>query len=314
MPPKKKSAGKSEEAEEKLNATVEESLIAKIDKLLQGQSDLQRTQGELNTNFLQFKEHVQERLDAFDAKLTSVEVSAQSNTNDISNHKITIANVSTKVTELEKLCEFVSTSYDEMAVEFRNASNNLAETQKQNEALKRKIKELNNDFRYEQRTRILNQQYSNNNKLEIAGIPFDEKKDKISICHKELVCKVAQQAGVEMDISEEDVAHRLPSSPTTVIVQFCSRTARNRLWFGKTGLKGKKVMDIGFDKPAGSAGNIFINESLCPYNKTLLKSVQQHCDNIGIPRRNIFTRKGIVNVKVGEETRQVKFLEDIDYI
>ena len=137
--------------------------------------------------------------------------------------------------------------------------------------LKNKLKYMEKIVNIEKKIRINDQQYRNNNKLEISGIPFIDGQHSVSDCCKQLVVDVAMTADVEMAISDVDVAHRLPSAVNTVIVQFTTRTARNRLWYGKMRLKGKTVEDVGIAKPQGKAGYIFINEQFCPYNRTCLR-------------------------------------------
>lgn len=282
----------------------------KLDALLAGQNDLK-------LSFDQFKKQVSQQFTDITKRLDSVEQLATANT--LASGKI--KPLSDSLSELQTSCQFISNKYDELTKGMDKKIKEIVEKEnkeyvKQNEILRKKVKTLETDVDTEKRIRVKDQQYSNNNKLEISGIPFVEGQHTMSDCCKNLVVDVSAAAGVEMSFSDVDVAHRLPKSVNTVIVQFSSRTARNRLWFGKRGLKGKTVECLGLPKPEHNAGYIFVNEQLSPYNKMLLQEVKKQCDYVGIERKCVFTKKGVIHVNAPHFRKilPVVYRADIDNI
>ena len=290
-------------------STVDE----KLDALLQGQRDMRNS---LDT----YKVEVSAMMSQFDQRIIAVETLVHTSMNEVTNNSLSISALGATVSELKESCEFVSGKIDDYEKKVKGYDAFIAkhnETLKQNDILKKQINDIGKMVNSEKRIRVNDQQYSNNNKLEINGIPFINGQHSLNDCCKQLVVDVATLAGVEMVLTDVDVAHRLPNSNTTIIVQFTSRTARNRLWYGKTGLKGKTVQDIRLPKPEGNAGYIFINEQLCPYNKYLLKEVKLQTDYLGIARRCVFTRKGAIFVKAphyNDGPLAIKYLDDIGKI
>ena len=258
----------------------------KLDALLAGQN-------ELKLSFSTFQQQVSQQLNEVTKRLVAVEHLASVNT--IASGKI--KPLSDSLSELQASCQFISNKYDELTADMDNKIKEIIvkenkEYLKQNELLKKKVRTLETQIDTEKKVRIRDQQYSNNNKLEISGIPFVEGKHTMRDCCKNLVVDVSAAAGVEMSFADVDVAHRLPNNVNTVVVQFNSRTARNRLWFGQSGLKGKTVECLGLPKPKDQAGIIFVNEQLSPHNKMLLKEVKNSV-TMWVLRANVSSQKKV---------------------
>lgn len=104
--------------------------------------------------------------------------------------------------------------------------------------------------------------YTRKNSLEIVGIPEARGEDL-----EEIVTKVADAVGVELDADEIDIVHRLPvkiRGIRPVIVKFKSHKTKSQIYFSRRKLRGTE-----FDEEEFYAKDIYINENLTAYRRRL---------------------------------------------
>ena len=120
------------------------------------------------------------------------------------------------------------------------------------------------------------EQYSRRECLEIQGIPLPPKGSTIRENTNELVLKVGNVMGVQINKDDISVSQRLPMrqsymgkrSVPAIIVKFVRRDTKELFYRAQKKLKDFTKRDLGF--PDGN--NIFISESLTEANKELFKA------------------------------------------
>ncbi|KAH9362222.1 hypothetical protein HPB48_002200 [Haemaphysalis longicornis] len=106
-------------------------------------------------------------------------------------------------------------------------------------------------------------QFTRKQNIEIKGMP-QEPKESLT----EIVQTIAEKVEVQLEPSDIDVVHRVPTkklTKTNIIVRFVSRSARNKL-LQAAKKKRLTTSDFGF----ADAGPAYINEHLCHEYKALL--------------------------------------------
>lgn len=148
---------------------------------------------------------------------------------------------------------------------------------KENKLLKEEVVKLRNELKIQRESTNDLEQYIRRDCIEISGIPEDPLENT-----NEIVIKVADLMGVEIDSSDISVSHRLPKKPTSyssavsrdrrqreskIIAKFVRRDVRDEFYRGRKRLSNKTTRDLGFSDQSGN--RIYINENLSPNNKRL---------------------------------------------
>lgn len=177
-----------------------------------------------------------------------------------------------ELSEVTEFAHFANKKYEETAklLEKQEAKSN--ELLNENKVLISTIQEMETKL-----TNLSDQhndleQYGRRECLEIQGIPQTRHEDT-----NDIVMKVGNLIGVEVDESDISVSHRLPVSKRykgkrsnpPIIVRFVRRDLKEDFYSSRKDLKGYSTEDLGLGYE--TTNNIYINESLTERNKLLFK-------------------------------------------
>jgi len=153
-------------------------------------------------------------------------------------------------------------------------------------------------------------QHSTLNNIKISGVP--ESRGENSQVLKEVICKVVNATGVEVDQRDLNAFHRLPSSNTgskPIVVSFVSRWKKEEIL---ENIRSKKLRltttDAGIT--GASTTSVYINEHLTKYNENLTK----HARDLRKAKKILYTwvRNGKVYIKEneGSKSQRISCLDD----
>ena len=85
------------------------------------------------------------------------------------------------------------------------------------------------------------EQYSRKNSLEFHGIP-----DEVNMCTDQVVCKIAQAIGVEIQENDIEISHRIgrKRGDKPVLAKFVSHKVKSRIYKARTNLKAISVQSL----------------------------------------------------------------------
>ena len=170
------------------------------------------------------------------------------------------------------------------------------------------------------------EQYSRRDCLEIKGIPVHSEGSSRSDDLNDIVLKVANTIGVQMDMKDISVVHRLPRrrisnvsessdnlqehQPPNVIVKFVRREVRDNFYRARRNLKDKSARNLGFT----STNLIFVSESLTEMNKNLFNKCLKVRRDLGF--KFIWTHMGKIKLRKDERSPVVNIhsIDDIQKI
>ncbi|XP_077492078.1 uncharacterized protein LOC144102789 [Amblyomma americanum] len=164
-----------------------------------------------------------------------------------------------EVEELKQSMTFMNDSFEA----FRMTGEELEALKKEHAALKLEKDELAQTLAKTQKELIELKQYSRLSNVEIKGIPETEDESLV-----EVVQKIGEKIGMDVETTDIDVVHRVPTKEKTkknVIVKFASRAARDK-FLQSARKKRLSANDIGFSETTP----VYLNEHLCPEYKALL--------------------------------------------
>ena len=212
-------------------------------------------------------------------------------------HQMTI-HTDKKMEELKTSVEFMSSKYDEVI----ERVGNLEKSQIEQEKTFTNLQEENNFLHkvcVSQQQEIHDlQQYTRNRNIEISGIDLREN-ENLPLILKNL----AEKLSLPPDF---DVMHRLSppnrsNAPPKIIVQFLSRTARDK-WtqHRNTGIKSAEVV------PGGSDSTIYISENLSPFLRDLFFKARKAANRLNY--KYCWIKNGKIFMKKADNSRSVKLI------
>lgn len=110
--------------------------------------------------------------------------------------------------------------------------------------------------------------YTRKNSLEIHGVPESKGEDL-----DEIVIKVADRVGVEVEEDEIEIVHRLPvklKGVRPIIAKFKSHKIKSQIYFSRRKLRGTEDED-----ELNGAKEIYINENLTAYRRKLFAEARK---------------------------------------
>jgi len=156
------------------------------------------------------------------------------------------------------------------------------------------------------------EQYTRKNSLELHGIPED-----IDLPMAEIVCKVAEAIGVELECDDVEIAHRLNRKKgiKPIIAKFVSHKDKSRLYKARVQLKDSTVPSV-FPNYAGPITTdppmrIFINENLTQYRKEMMSLALQKKNDQKITNAWSLDGKIFVKTSPSGQPRRMYSKEDI---
>ncbi len=159
--------------------------------------------------------------------------------------------------------QFMSDKFDQILAE-------MTQIKAENVQLKQEVNELNAKVsKLEEEQENINS-YSRRDCLEFHGIPQNSTENT-----DELVKRVANLVGVEINPYDISISHRLPSrrgSTPPIIAKFTKRRTKEIIYQSKRKLKSRNSSDIGC---VNTENKLYINESLSPRAKELYFNVRE---------------------------------------
>ncbi|KAK8768006.1 hypothetical protein V5799_005213 [Amblyomma americanum] len=173
------------------------------------------------------------------------------------------ADLRKEVEELKQSMTFMNDSFEA----FRTTGEELEALKKEHAALKLEKDELAQTLAKTQKELIELKQYSRLSNVEIKGIPETEDESLV-----EVVQKIGEKIGMDVETTDIDVVHRVPTKEKTkknVIVKFASRAARDK-FLQSARKKRLSANDIGFSETTP----VYLNEHLCPEYKAPITTMK----------------------------------------
>ena len=170
--------------------------------------------------------------------------------------KTMLSNMMVEIMKIDTIVEKLDSIYIKVQ-DLEHRTNNL---ETENTTLKRSLNILGEKVdELEQRSRIAN--------IEIKGIPMTPNED----C-KMIVLDVAKAAGIQAQLGDIQVAHRIMASKNKQIVAQLSSRAIRIEWMKK--FKGERNLNANKINRAFKDNPVFVNEHLTVRNKTLLQETK----------------------------------------
>ena len=175
-----------------------------------------------------------------------------------------------EIEEIKKSQYFSITNFDQAIKSIKELKEENMELRKENENLRTLVDKLdNNIIANEQEVESL-KQYRRLGMLEFHGILVLE--DEAT---NEIILKVAHLVDPEHLLQDDDISirHPLPSREGAIppiIVKFCRRNMRDRIYNARRELSTKTAQDLAFPHN----NKLYINESLTPKLRELLYKVK----------------------------------------
>ena len=266
-----------------------DKLISRIENLVNIVEENTRTITSATEKLVEYQKKTDEEIRIMNAKQVNI-------TEDIKT-------LNRKVIEVEKSQDHIDKQFDTHNRQQNTITKDYTVLQKEYSDLQIEVKSLKKKFHREATDRHKDEQYRQNNKIEIGGIPIKQYED----C-QQTALQVAEIMGITISKADIDIAHRMANN--SIIVVFNSRTARDLFWYNKRNLKGKTIENLGFtlnkdERGRKNPGYIFINEALTFYYKNIMYLTKEMCKSMEIPFKNIFTKKGHIKVKLPDDNNTV---------
>ena len=193
--------------------------------------------------------------------------------------KVSLHDLNKRLDEIEKSQSFISKKYDTVISTITNLRKHNEDVKGQVQKIEEDINKLGNDG-YDVEVKLDElEQYARRDCLEITGIPVVPN-DNPALLVKEM----SQIMGVNLDVNDISIAHRLPPTKKVkdrLIVKFTRREKRDEIYSKRKNLKSKRTKDLPsvVCEPESAVishkAQIHVNESLTPYRKRLLGRIQQ---------------------------------------
>ena len=229
----------------------------------------------------------------------------------VSETKGNIETITERLKGIEASQEFLASRYDEVIEGLKQAKKQISSAENKIKDQKEAVRN-NKDSIDDLHTQLDElQQYSRRECLEISGIPKLENDQPVT-----LLKEMANNIGVTIADSDISVAHRLPDTKTTknrMIVKFVQRDKKEELYSKRSKLRAFNCDRLPTVQAAGvrCKDRVFINESLTPYRKQLLRRINDYKkENV---YKFVWTRNGKIFLKKNEASRAHGFSTEEDF-
>lgn len=156
--------------------------------------------------------------------------------------KASIHDLNKRFDEIEKSQKFLSSQYDTVLSAVQNLKKSNQGMEKRVQQIEQDIDNLNNNgFDIEVKLDEL-EQYTRRDCLEITGIPIVPNDNPVL-----LVREMSEVMGVDLDVNDISIAHRLPPTKKVkdrLIVKFTRREKRDEIYRKRKNLKSKRTKDL----------------------------------------------------------------------
>ncbi|XP_054259215.1 uncharacterized protein LOC128983961 [Macrosteles quadrilineatus] len=194
--------------------------------------------------------------------------------------------------EIRASQDFLSDQYDKFENALKCLPSMEQELKKLRETLVEKDKEI-----LELKIQVNKlEQYGRNKNLEVNEVA-EVKGENV-----EVVMKIAEKFGVQLEERDIEIAHRLPKTkteqrPANIIVQFANRKVRNRL------LEARKKVVTNAEVTGHHGGRIYISENLSFYYRNLLKTAKDKAKSLNY--KYIWYKYGAVRVRKEDNSKVI---------
>ena len=130
--------------------------------------------------------------------------------------------------------------------------------------------------------------------LKITGIPSSVSDKDL----EEVVCKAITKAGVNINADEIEDCHRVGKKGQTII-KFCKRKVSRQVLSVRKDLNKVKRSDIDLT----GQNTLYINQSLCPYNRTLWSKTKTWYQKCKID--SFYVSNGNIKIRLEENARPI---------
>ena len=139
----------------------------------------------------------------------------------------------------------------------------------ENASLRTQVLSITNDLKQAKKSVNDLEHYTRRDCSEIRGISLPEEPSEEDT--NDIVIQLSEKIGVPMERNDISISHWIPSArdlvEPAIIVKFVRSEVRENFYRARKRLNSVSVVDLGFSE----AKKIYINESLTPKNKGLLK-------------------------------------------
>ena len=139
--------------------------------------------------------------------------------------------------------------------------------------------------------------------LKITGIPSSVSDKDL----EEVVCKAITKAGVNINVDEIEDCHRVGKKGQTII-KFCKRKVSRQVLSVRKDLNKVKRSDIDLT----GQNTLYINQSLCPYNRTLWSKTKTWYQKCKID--SFYVSNGNIKIRLEENARPITISYTHDFI
>ena len=139
--------------------------------------------------------------------------------------------------------------------------------------------------------------------LEITGIPSSVSDKDL----EEVVCKAITKAGVNINADEIQDCHRVGKKGQTII-KFCKRKVSRQVLSVRKDLNKVKRSDIDLT----GQNTLYINQSLCPYNRTLWSKTKTWYQKCKID--SFYMSNGNIKIRLEKNARPITISYTHDFI
>ena len=218
-----------------------------------------------------------------------------------------------KLAPLQDALNFLSGKYDELINTISQQDTSIKNLVKENQALKMETGSLKASSQRNQNWLNDLEQYGRRECLEIRGIPPSPQENTT-----DLICKVANLAGVEISPADISTSHRIkPKADTTkfppaIVAKFVCCDTRDELYRAKGRLGGFTTKDLELGRTSENA--IYISESLTDTNRSLFKNALKVRKDLKF--KFIWTNYGKVFLRKDEQSQAIliKSKQDLEHL
>lgn len=183
-----------------------------------------------------------------------------------------LISITDKMSNIETSLNHMCNQYDDILVNLNRNINDVKDLKSENTLLRKDIDAHLIRIQSLEEENVRQQQWNRIQNIEIVGVPENKNENTL-----DLVMKILTKIGVTMDKEEVEFAHRVqarrPSSATAarvIVARFRHRSTKDSVLSASRKYRDLKLADIGISDNLKHK-NIFINEHLTKYNKSLLK-------------------------------------------
>lgn len=214
------------------------------------------------------------------------------------------------LSEIEKSLKFISAQYNDAIKSIAAMKEDMNSLKKENNTLRGTIKDLQGTIRSVEHDLGKQEQWARQQNVEILGIPENNTE-----CLPNVIIKIANKAGLKLETSDIDFAHRvqpkkqLKGIPRAIVTRFKLRRSNDEFMSAVRKCKNITTEDIGF---TGQARKIFVNEHLTQRNKKLLSLCKAKAKEFAY--QYVWTKNCRIYIRKNDTSPHQLILSELDLV